>query len=166
MKGLEPSSETLSTVIPRWLVLSIITTAYIGFLDAMYLTAEHYSGAGLNCVIFKGCDLVASSPYSLIFGVPVALSGVIYYFGILFISLLYIDLGDKKFKNIFQLLSIKMLPIYTLVGFIMSIWFVYLQAFVIKAFCTYCLFSALTSTLLFVFGIILFNHNHSKIAQS
>jgi len=164
MKDLELSSEKPSKLLPKWLIWSIIATASIGFMDAMYLTTEHYSGTGIKCVIFKGCDVVANSAYQLMFGFPVALYGVIYYFGILFISLLYLDLGDKKFKNIFKLLSIKMLPIYTLVGFLMSVRFVYLQAFVIKAFCTYCLLSALTSTLLFIFGIILFKRNHSKIA--
>ncbi|MFA6917760.1 MAG: vitamin K epoxide reductase family protein [Candidatus Gracilibacteria bacterium] len=144
--------------VPKWVVWSIIAVAYIGFLDAMYLTAEHYSGVGLNCVIFTGCDQVANSVYSLLFGFPVALYGVLYYLGILLIALLYVDIGHKKLPGIWHLLNVKFLPIYTLIGFVMSVRFVYLQAFVIKAFCTYCLFSAVTSTLLFILGIIIFKN--------
>ena len=158
MTNSELSSERPSKIIPKWIVWSIITVAYIGFLDAMYLTVEHYSGVGLNCVIFTGCDAVANSIYSLLLGLPVALYGVLYYLGILFIGLLYFDIGHKRFPGIFQLLNVKFLPIYTLIGFIMSVRFVYLQAFVIKAFCTYCLFSAVTSTLLFILGVIIFKN--------
>lgn len=164
------SSGMLFKVIPRWFIYSLITIAYIGFLDAMYLTAEHYSGAGLTCVIFKGCDQVASSSYSEMFGLPVALYGVLYYLGILFVSLLYLDLSrdhvrplDAKIIRITKLLSPKFWPFYTLIGFVMSVRFVYLQLFVIKAICTYCMFSALTSTLLFVLGAMLFVRRKSYI---
>lgn len=149
------SSEMSSKTVSKWLIWSIIIVAFIGCMDAIYLTAEHYSGIGVSCVIFKGCDIVANSEYNSLFGLPVALYGVLYYFGILFVSLLYVDMGNKKFHGIFKLLNVKLLPLYTLIGFLMSIRFVYLQAFVIKAFCTYCLFSAFTSTLLFICGILI-----------
>ncbi|MBU1151670.1 Vitamin K epoxide reductase, partial [Patescibacteria group bacterium] len=45
---------------------------------------------------------------------------------------------------------LKLLFPLTLIGLIMTIRFTYLQFFVIEALCTYCLFSALTSTTLFV----------------
>ena len=42
----------------------------------------------------------------------------------------------------------------TVIGLLASLWFIYLQLFVIKAICLYCMFSAFTSITLFVFGII------------
>lgn len=164
MKTLENSSETLSLKIPKWLIYSFIGISFIGFLDATYLTAEHYSGAGLNCIIFTGCDTVTTSSYNEMLGLPVALYGAVYYFGILLISLLYIDNPNRKFVSIFKLLSPKFIPVYTLIGFIMSARFVYLMLFVINAICTYCLLSAITSTLLFILGITLLKNRFYKEA--
>jgi len=139
-----------------------VIVAFLGFLDATYLTVKEYSGENLNCVIFDGCNEVANSEYRLILGLPVALYGVIYYFGILFIGLLYLDDPSRKFPNIFKLLSVKFLPIYTLIGFVMTLRFVYLQLFVIKAICSYCMMSAVTSTLLFFFGMTLLKNKFYK----
>lgn len=155
MKDLGLSSEKLSQVVYKKLFWAFGVIAYIGLMDAIYLTAEHYSGTGLNCVIFTGCDEVANSESSTMFGFPVALYGVIYYFGILLISFLHLNFADKKFKGIFKLLNSEILPFYTLIGLAMSLRFLYLQVFVINALCTYCLISLLTSTLLFILGIIL-----------
>ena len=161
MTNLENSSGMPLKKIPKWLIWTITGIAFIGLMDATYLTAEHYSGVGINCVIFTGCDQVANSEYSILFGIPVALYGVAYYFGILFVSLLYIDLSRdhihpiaSKIIRTTKILNPKLLPIYTLVGFVMSLRFVYLQIAVIQAVCTYCMVSVLTSTLLFIFGMI------------
>lgn len=164
MKDSEILLDKPSKLLPKWLIWGFAATAYIGFMDALYLTTEHFSGVGLNCVVFEGCDTVANSSYNTLFGIPNAIYGMIYYFGIMLIALLYMDRGDKKFPGIYKLFNAKLLPIYTLIGFLMSARFVYLQAFVIKAYCTYCLFSSVTSTLLFIFGIILFKKNHYKIS--
>lgn len=148
MKTLENSSATPSKALPNWLIFGLIGIGFIGFLDASYLTISHYTGATLNCSILKGCEQVTNSPYAVILNVPVALLGALYYLTILILSLLYFDT-----KNAFIL---KIIAPFTLLGFAASIWFVYLQFFVIKALCQYCMVSALTSTLLFVLGILIF----------
>lgn len=40
----------------------------------------------------------------------------------------------------------------TLFGFLTSLWLIYLQFFVLHALCSFCLGSAIISTLLFIFG--------------
>lgn len=130
--------------------------SFLGFLDATYLTVSHYQGADLNCNILEGCDEVTTSKYSTIFGIPVALFGMGYYLSIMLLSLLFIDTKNGKI--------LKVLPYLTIVGLLASIWFVYLQIFVIEAICIYCMGSATTSTLIFILGIILLTKekNESK----
>lgn len=130
---------------PKWLVWGFIIVSFIGFLDASYLTVVHYTGANLICSFLEDCEIVTTSKYSLLFGIPVALLGTLYYLTILIFSLLYFDT-----KN---LILLKIFPALTVFGFLASVWFVYLQIFVIKAICEYCILSAAASTILFIFGL-------------
>ena len=120
----------------------------VGFLDASYLTIEHYRGVLPVCHVVSGCGQVLISKYSTIGPVPLALLGVAYYSVIIFGSLLYLDLKIQKILHL--------LAAYTMVGIAASAYFVYLQFFVIKALCFYCLISAGISTLLFLNGLYIF----------
>jgi uncharacterized membrane protein len=114
------------------------------------LTAKHYSGGGLKCPIFEGCDQVAASPYATVAGLPLALFGAVYYLAILLSVVAYLDTRRE---------SVLLLTAwFTAVGFIASVWFVYLQVFVIQAICFYCMVSAATSTLLFLVGMAALRH--------
>ncbi|OGJ43028.1 hypothetical protein A3B60_03830 [Candidatus Peregrinibacteria bacterium RIFCSPLOWO2_01_FULL_39_12] len=142
------SSETPSKKqinLPKWLIWGFIAVSFIGFLDAGYLTVVHYTGADLACSFLEGCEIVTTSKYSLIFGIPVALLGALYYLTILILSLLYFDTKNNILLKIF--------PALTIFGFLASGWFIYLQIFVIKALCEYCILSAVTSTILFILGL-------------
>ncbi|MFA6307381.1 MAG: vitamin K epoxide reductase family protein [Patescibacteria group bacterium] len=127
-----------------------VAIALIGFLDAVYLTVSHYTGA-INCSLITGCQEVLSSKYSEIFGIPLALLGAAFYLFILINALLYIDNKNKYSK-----LVLSYLPIF---GFLFSLVLVYLMFFVIKALCQYCLLSATTSTLLLILSIIFIKNN-------
>lgn len=144
------SSETPSKTpkIPDWLIWAFVVVSFFGFLDATYLTVVHYAGLNIGCIITTGCDTVTTSPYSEIFGVPLALLGALFYFTVFLSSLMYID---KRTPAI-----LFFLPLLGLAGFLTSIYLIYLQIFVIKALCFYCLLSAVTSTILFILGAILF----------
>lgn len=131
--------------LPNWLLFTLIIISFIGFIDASYLTIQHFTGATLNCSIIKGCDVVTSSKYSQIFGIPIALFGLLYYFTILIGTLIYYDTRNIKIIKVIQPL--------TVLGFLFSGWLIYTMFFLIKALCQYCLLSALTSTLLFIFGL-------------
>ena len=123
-----------------------ILLSLFGFLDATYLAIEHYRGVVPPCSIVHGCEQVTTSRYSMIFGVPVALLGSLYYVTLFILTIAYLD--SKK-------LSLLTVASYlTFFGFAASIWFVYLQWHVIGAWCVYCLGSTTTSTLLFVLGVI------------
>jgi len=129
------------------LVIVFIIVSFLGFLDASYLTVEHYRNALLPCIIFKGCEQVTTSAYSKVFGLPLALYGAAYYLFMLLVSVFYFDTKNKWGFNI-----LKYLPV---TGFLASAYFVYLQLFVIHAICTYCVISATTSTALFILSFFL-----------
>ena len=131
--------------IPKWIIWTIIIISLIGILDSTYLAVEHYTGGSIVCVISSGCNEVATSEYSTIRGVPLALFGVIFYFSIFISSVLYLDMRKKKI--------LKWLISLSVIGFLFSLYFVYLQLFVIKAICFYCMVSAVDSTIIFLLGL-------------
>ncbi len=132
-------------VVPKWLVLSFVVFSFLGFLDAAYLTAQHYLGLPLPCSILKGCEQVTNSPYSVFAGFPVALFGAFFYLTVFILTVVYFDTGHTK---IFSFLAR-----FVFLGFAASLYFLYIQLFVIGAVCIYCVGSATTSTLLFVLGL-------------
>lgn len=129
----------------RWVVFVFIIVSFIGFLDSVYLAAEHYLGVPLPCSILNGCEDVMASGYATIWNVPVALFGAIYYLIFFLLSILYLEIKKRSIINFIAQLSV--------VGFLASVWFAYVQLFIIKALCFYCLISAITSTILFILGI-------------
>ncbi len=52
-----------------------IVVAVVGLAIAGYLTVVHYAGGEPVCAIAHGCDVVQSSRYATLAGVPVALLG-------------------------------------------------------------------------------------------
>lgn len=133
---------------PTAFAWTFLVVAFAGFLDASFLTVEHYRGVVPPCTILEGCEKVTTSAYSVVGGVPVALGGAIYYLAIIVLALAYLDrehIGALRF-----------LARLTPLGFLASLWFLYLQLFVLHAICIYCVFSAATSTLLFATGMVFF----------
>ena len=128
--------------VPSWAVGVFLGLAVIGFTDATYLAVEHYMGVVPPCTILKGCDTVTTSQYSTIAGISVALFGSLYYLGLICLSI-YI-LTSKKFK------LIRYLGHWTWLGLLAAIYFTSLQVFVIRAYCIYCLTSALISLIVFI----------------
>ncbi|MEK7568853.1 MAG: vitamin K epoxide reductase family protein [Patescibacteria group bacterium] len=135
--------------IPSWILWSIIALSLIGFTDSAFLLAKRLSGAPIPCFITSGCDAVSKSPHSVMFGIPLSAWGVIFYLGIGFLALLS---WDTK-KEIFA----KLLAVATALGFLSSLYFIYVQKFLIGQFCIYCILSAVVSTVLFALGIAVYN---------
>jgi len=111
----------------------------VGLLDSIYLTVEHLAGRSVRCTIVKGCSEVLSSPYSSFRGIPLALIGAGAYFVVFSLA----TLAASGYKS-----AGKLLPIVVGIMFLMTLWLFYLQAVVIKAFCQFCLLSALVTLML------------------
>jgi len=133
--------------VSKWLLAAFLALSFIGFLDATYLTVQHYLGSVPKCVIATGCETVLTSQYNAIFGIPIALFGAFYYLSLFLLMILALDMGREAIVRFAAFL--------TPVGFAASLYFVYLQLFVLKAICFYCMVSAFTSTALFILGLLI-----------
>ena len=105
----------------------------IGLVDSIYLTIEHLSGRTVRCTIVQGCSTVLSSTYATYRGIPIALVGAVAYFTVF--SLATLAAFEYKFAE-------KLLLPLVAAMLLVTVWLVYLQAFVIEAFCQFCLLSA------------------------
>ena len=153
METLNPTSLPPLPKIDKIGAIIFLFLGVVGFLDASYLTVEHYRGLVPICKVITGCGEVLISKYSTIGPVPLALLGVAYYSVVIFGALLFLDLKIIKILHL--------LAAYTCVGIIASLYFIYLQIFVIHALCLYCLFSAFTSALLFINGAYIYKKTAS-----
>jgi uncharacterized membrane protein len=120
---------------------SAALASLIGLGDSIYLTVEHLSGRSVRCTIVAGCSAVLSSPYASLRGVPLAFIGAIAYFTVF--SLATLAAFDYRW-------AAKLLIIVVAGMLLVTLWLFYLQAFVIEAFCQFCLLSALVTLALTV----------------
>ncbi len=126
--------------IPKWIPIALLVLALIGFADATYLTIEHYKNEIPPCTI-GGCESVLTSQYAQIFGIPVSLIGSLNYLVFVVLLMLYLDTKKEIFLRIPALLSV--------FGALASLAFMYIMVFAIKAFCQYCVVSAVISLSIF-----------------
>ena len=119
--------------------------ALFGLADGIYLTIEHVTGRTAQCIASTGCQEVLASKYAAFGPVPLAAIGALAYFTAFSLALLA-AFGYAKAGTLFALLVGAM--------FAMTLWLFYLQAWVLHAFCDYCLFSAGVTTTLAVIAIV------------
>lgn len=120
------------TVLRLILILSLLGIALSG-----YLTYVHFNRSEGWCPTGGGCYDVWDSEYSVVFGIPVALIGLLGYialFGMSYLRLYYPDMGIvENFPTYMLVISV--------VGGAFSIYLTLIEIFVIQAVCDYC-FSA------------------------
>lgn len=123
-------------------VALILLFAFAGLADSAYLAQHEASGTPLLCNIanLSGCNVVAQSPYSRVFGVPLAEFGVLFYAIVFTLAALELVVFDRLLRRVLQALA--------LAGVLASAYFTLLQVFVVHALCVYCLASALATLLI------------------
>lgn len=111
----------------------------LGLADATYLTVLALTGETAACSGQAGCFEVLGSTYSKVAGIPVAAFGVAGYLTA-FTFATFAAFNYPRARKFFALM----------VGvlFTATLWFLYVQAFVLHAFCRFCLFSAAITFLL------------------
>lgn len=127
--------------INNWIIVTLFIAALIGFGDSAYLTAQHVRGVIPPCGIVRGCETVLASAYASIGPVPVAFVGLAYYAFLLVLLIAYLDTHDRRILHWFSWV--------VSTGFLATLYFLFVQAFVLHAFCPYCLTSAAATVILF-----------------
>jgi uncharacterized membrane protein len=104
-----------------------------GLADATYLTVQALTGETMVCGGSPDCFKVLGSPYARVGGVPLALVGAVAYFSVFSFAILA-AFGYTRVRR-FLLFTVWSM-------FAVTLWLLYTQAFILHAFCRYCLFSA------------------------
>lgn len=121
----------------------IFGAAFIGLLTSGYLWYEYSLPTPIGCSIIAGCEQVRVSDYSKLFGVSLPIYGTTFYLLLAgFASTLSWNRRKWKYEPL-------LLLGFTGTGFIMSAYFTYLEIFVIKAICQWCVISAVCAVLCF-----------------
>jgi uncharacterized membrane protein len=138
-----PAKPSSSSKRSTYIYTAIAVISLLGLADATYLTIEHVTGQSVRCTIIAGCSEVLSSKYAVVGGMPLAMVGAAAYFSVFSLATLA-AFGYRFAGTLLNLLVAAMV--------LVSLWLVYLQAFVIRSFCQYCLFSA---AITFVLAVLL-----------
>ena len=104
-----------------------------GLADATYLTVQALTGETLVCGGSPDCFRVLGSSYARIAGVPIAAFGTLAYFSVFSLATLAV-FGYSRART-FLILAVGAM-------FLVTLWLLYVQAFILHAYCRYCLFSA------------------------
>ena len=133
----------------KWLYRASIVITLIGLAVSIYMTVFKLTGNEKMCIGNGGCSVVNDSPYAAINGIPVAAFGVGGYLAILLV-LIFEKKAGKFFKQNATMLTFGL----TLIGFLFTLYLIFLEIFVIKALCPFCLTSQVAMTFLFIISVI------------
>jgi uncharacterized membrane protein len=128
--------------------IAAIITAGIGLLDSIYLSWVKITHSEVYCGTSGQCETVSNSSYSEIGGVPIAYLGLGAYLAVLL--LLYLEGRGKLWQENSPLVVFGI----SLVGVIYSVYLTYIEIWVLRAICPYCVLSALAMLALFVISIL------------
>ena len=114
--------------------IAMTALALVGLAVAAYLALEKLSGGTPACGPLHGCETVASSPYSEILGIPVAVIGVVYSVVLVGASIAWWRSADHGRARQALLVAYGL----GLIGTFVVAALTYLEVFVIEAVCVYC----------------------------
>jgi uncharacterized membrane protein len=115
----------------------------VGLAEATYLAVLFFVGETAVCAGSSGCFEVLGSRYARVGGLPVAAFGAIAYFAA-FAFAIFTIFGSKRARTLFA--------VTVCVMFAATLWLLFVQAFLLHAYCRYCLFSA--AIIFFLTGIV------------
>ncbi|OGY89967.1 MAG: hypothetical protein A2927_02725 [Candidatus Komeilibacteria bacterium RIFCSPLOWO2_01_FULL_45_10] len=132
-------------------ILFLLTA--LGLLNAAYLYWQHWQyqekSRPMFCPIGGRCEEVVQSKYARTFGVSNDLGGILFY--LVLAGLL--ALNQSTFN---QEIIVKLMVLAVFGGFVFSTYLLYVQFFILKKFCTWCLIANLINYAIFIIVLILF----------
>lgn len=131
-KNISPAATAGVARRSLYLFIAAAILSLVGLADSIYLTVEHLAGRAVRCTITSGCNEVLGSSYATIAGVPLAGIGALAYFTVFSLAILA-AFGNLTARTLLFYLVVLM--------FAFTIWLFIVQAFVLHAFCQFCLLS-------------------------
>ena len=121
----------------------VFVFSILGLVISAFLAYEYLQPTPIICPMTgNGCDIVRKSEYSSILGISIPYIGVLFYTTFAFISI-WLSQNFNKLVNNLRFLA-------ALFSVIFGIYLTYLEAFVINAYCFWCLSSFIVSIIIFV----------------
>ena len=127
--------------------LAIILTI-IGLLVSIYMTIYKITSNDSMCVGSGDCKTVNASRYAEVYGIPVAVLGVAGYSAILAVLLL-----ERK-PGFFQQNGTLLFFGLSLTGFLFTLYLIFVETVLIKAYCPFCITSQTVMTIIFIISVI------------
>jgi uncharacterized membrane protein len=127
------TSNITRSRVPTILYIIAALICLVGLAEATYLTVMSLTGETAVCGGSTSCFEVLGSKYAKVAGIPVAGFGAIAYFSA-FTFATFAAFRYRRARLLFALTIGAM--------FLVTLWLLFVQAFLLHAFCRYCLFSA------------------------
>ena len=120
----------------------LYAVAGVGLIDTLYLSYHAITKTDVACWFFpkEWCKKVQYSKYSRTFGIPNPYLGLLMYVA---------TFGFTYLTSLGQMAS-WVVPAIVIFGFAFSMYFTFIQTFVLRAFCTWCVVSAINFTIMFI----------------
>jgi uncharacterized membrane protein len=134
---------------PTWAVATSLGLSLIAVAIASYLTVAHYADpSALACpdTGVVNCTLVTTSPESMVFGIPVAVIGLVWALAVVGLCLPWAWRAQAQWVDRTRLLA-------TGAGALVVVYLVYTELFRIGAICLWC--TAIHVTALALFGVVM-----------
>lgn len=126
----------------------MVALVIVGLAVSVYMTIYKYSGNDGMCLGSGDCSTVNASRFSEVNGIPVAVIGIVGYVAIL--TVLFYEKRNDFFRKNGTLLVFGM----SLTGFLFTLYLVYLEIWVIKAICPFCVTSQVAMTIIFIIAVM------------
>ena len=132
----------------KWLYRLSVAFAVIGLAVSIYMWIYKVTQNELMCLGSGACSVVNQSRFSEVYDIPVAAIGTAGYAAIL--ALLFLERSGGYFKLNGTLLIFGL----ALTGFLFTLYLVYVEVFLIKAYCPFCITSQVSMTIIFILSVI------------
>jgi uncharacterized membrane protein len=135
-----PVDRTRTGAIPFLALVGLAVASYLAYVEIKHVAAV--------CGPVGECNVVQTSAYALFLGIPVAVWGLLYY-----LAVVALWAGQRYLVGRGANLSLLGLLGLTLFGTLFSIYLTCLELFAIQAICSWCLSSAVISTVLMLLAV-------------
>jgi len=125
-----------------------IMLAIIGLLVSIYMTIYKITSNDSMCIGSGDCKTVNASRYAEVYGIPVAVLGVAGYAAIL--AVLFLERRPGFFEQNGSMLFFGL----SLTGFLFTLYLIFVEVALIKAYCPFCITSQTVMTIIFIISVI------------
>ena len=132
----------------KWLHRISVALTVLGLFVSVYMTIFKFTENENMCLGNGGCSVVNSSIYAEVYGIPVAVIGVIGYAALL--AVLLVETRNSFFAENGTLIIFGL----ALIGFLFTLYLIYVEIALIHALCPFCITSQITMTLFFIISVI------------